>query len=62
MFISKGEEVGNPDPEHTMSKIQKAVGEDGMSRRQSMEHSIQKEELMQKINKMEDWGKQAVVR
>lgn len=33
------EEVGNPDLEYTMSKIQKAVGEAGMSRRQSIQHS-----------------------
>lgn len=39
MFLRKGEEVGNPDLEYTMSKIQKAVGEDGMSRRQSIQHS-----------------------
>ena len=33
------EEVGNPDLEYTMSKIQTAVGEDGMSRRQAIQHS-----------------------
>lgn len=37
---------------------QKAGDEDGRSRRQSTEHSIQKEGLMWKINKM----KEAVVR
>lgn len=55
MFISKGEEARNSDCEHTMSRIQKAGGEDGMFSRQFIEYSIQNDGLMWEINRMKDW-------
>lgn len=52
---SKGEEAGNLAFEHIMSRIQKSGGEDGILNRQFTPHSIQKEGLMWKINRMKGW-------
>ena len=47
MCTSRRQVTGNSDPEHTMSKIQKEGSEDGMFSRQSIEHSIKKEGLVE---------------